>query len=566
MSQIKISTKLIMLVSLMLLFILLVGFIGMLNIKTVDKTVDTIYKDRVLPLRKLDNIAAAYDVKFVGVVEQADARTITFPEALEELKGVSAIVTSNMDEYLRSSLSAEERKLADEAVELRKTSKTAYTDVIKIFAEEDNEGSRTRLDAFIRDRLYQDTKPFVMKIDQLKDLQLSIAEELSIEGNKTYSRALWLNSILMVFASIVGLSFGIFIILGIRKSLANANKVVEQMAAGNLLVEVTSDNKDEIGLFMENLSLMVSKIKEVIGQVLVGSESITNASLQLSSTSQQLSQSATEQASSVEEVSSSMEEMVSNIQQSAENSTEAEKIAEFARMGIENLSEASEKSLSSVFDIAEKIRIINDIAFQTNLLALNAAVEAARAGEHGRGFAVVASEVRKLAERSKIAADEIVGLADLSRSNTEKAMISMRKLVPEISKTSKLVQEIKAGSVEQNSGADQINSAIQQMNQLTQQNAAASEEMATNAEELSSQAERLLNQVSFFKVEEKLHIKQHVTKSTNNIRQTGKGLVKPLNKELNRNSSKLKTYRPAKGISLNLSESKDEDYEKFSSY
>lgn len=97
-------------------------------------------------------------------------------------------------------------------------------------------------------------------------------------------------------------------------------------------------------------------------------------------------------------------------------------------------------------DIANKISIITDIAFQTNILALNAAVEAARAGEHGKGFAVVAAEVRKLAERSKLAADEIVTLAQKGLDLSQGAGKVMEEVLPKIQNTTKLVQEITAAS------------------------------------------------------------------------------------------------------------------------
>jgi methyl-accepting chemotaxis protein len=219
----------------------------------------------------------------------------------------------------------------------------------------------------------------------------------------------------------------------------------------------------------------------------------------LQSTAEQISQGANEQAASVEEVSATMEEISSNIAQNSDNAQQTEKISEASANGIQKVAVSSKQSLESISTISQKITIINDIAFQTNILALNAAVEAARAGEHGKGFAVVAAEVRKLAERSKLAADEIVSLSQKSVSVTQESGLLMEKLLPEIAKTAQLVQEISAASMEQSNGANQVNGAIQQLNSITQQNASSSEELSSSAEELANQAETLLDLVSFFK-------------------------------------------------------------------
>ncbi len=175
--------------------------------------------------------------------------------------------------------------------------------------------------------------------------------------------------------------------------------------------------------------------------------------------------------------------------------------------------------------IAEKISIINDIAFQTNILALNAAVEAARAGEHGRGFAVVATEVRKLAERSKNAAEEIDELFRSGVKISEEAGQQLEAIVPEIEKTAKLIQEIAAASKEQNSGAEQINTAIQQLNIITQKSASTSGNVAVNAETLSKQAEKLRNIISFFTVNKKII---NTNQKKQQIQQ--KSIVKEINK------------------------------------
>jgi methyl-accepting chemotaxis protein len=242
-----------------------------------------------------------------------------------------------------------------------------------------------------------------------------------------------------------------------------------------------------------------------------------------------------------------MEEMTSNIKQNAENALQTEKIAlqsaENAKVG----GKAVAETVSAMKEIAGKISIIEEIARQTNLLALNAAIEAARAGEHGKGFAVVASEVRKLAERSQTAAAEINRLSATSVEVAENAGDMLAKLVPDISKTAELVQEITAASNEQNSGAEQINKAIQQLDQVIQQNASASEELSSTASNLTGQAEQLMNVMSFFKTKESK--KSFVSQATLKNKSNGNGG--------NGAQPKIEPKPSSKGYKLNLEGSTD---------
>ena len=274
--------------------------------------------------------------------------------------------------------------------------------------------------------------------------------------------------------------------------------LAESLAHGDLTKTIKVDQKDEVGRLAAALKSMSDQLRRVIGEVSASTENVASGGEELAASSQSLAEGATEQAASVEEVSSSMEEMASNIQGNAENAVETEKIASKAALNAEESGKAVAQAVSAMTEIAEKISVIEEIARQTNLLALNAAIEAARAGEHGKGFAVVAAEVRKLAERSGVAAAEISELSSTTVGVAEKAGGMLEELVPDIQKTATLIQDIAAASNEQNAGVDQINAAIQQLDRVIQQNASSSEEVASTSEALSQEGARLQQVISFF--------------------------------------------------------------------
>jgi methyl-accepting chemotaxis protein len=272
--------------------------------------------------------------------------------------------------------------------------------------------------------------------------------------------------------------------------------VAERISQGDLTAEATVlGDQDVLG---KSLAEMTRKLREVVSEVKDAADHIATGSQQLSASTEQLSQGVSEQAASAEEASASVEEMNATIRSNADNSGHTEKMAIKSATDASDGSTAVAAAMTAMKDIADKILIVEEIARQTNLLALNAAIEAARAGEHGKGFAVVASEVRQLAARSQAAAAKISALSASSMEVAERAAGMLGVLVPDIRKTSELVQEISAASREQRASAEQINSAIQQLNKVTQQNAGAAEEMSSTAEELSSEAEELRAAVDFF--------------------------------------------------------------------
>ena len=280
-------------------------------------------------------------------------------------------------------------------------------------------------------------------------------------------------------------------------------RIMTAIEQGDLTQNITNDYQGDFKALKEAVNNTVGKLSDTITQVRTAADALTNASGQVSATAQSLSQSSSEQAASVEESSASVEQMSASINQNAENAKVTDNLASKTAVEATEGGGAVKNTVDAMKKIAQKIGIIDDIAYQTNLLALNAAIEAARAGEHGKGFAVVAAEVRKLAERSQVAAQEIGGLAGDSVGLAERAGHLLDEIVPSIRKTSDLVQEIASASQEQSSGVAQINNAMNQLNQATQQNASASEELAATAEELGGQAEQLQQLMQFFTIDER---------------------------------------------------------------
>ncbi|WP_371322912.1 methyl-accepting chemotaxis protein [Dechloromonas sp. ZY10] len=285
----------------------------------------------------------------------------------------------------------------------------------------------------------------------------------------------------------------------------DVQRVMSAMAAGDMTQTIAKAYQGDFATLKDSINDTIGKLSETVSQIITAADALSNAAGQVSATAQSLSQSSSEQAASVEETTASLEEMTASVAQNTENAKVTDNMASKAAKEAGEGGDAVGKTVEAMKSIADKIGIIDDIAYQTNLLALNAAIEAARAGEHGKGFAVVAAEVRKLAERSQVAAQEIGELAGSSVKAAERAGSLLQEMVPSIQKTSDLVQEIAMASQEQSSGVLQINNAMGQLNKATQQNASASEELAATAEELGGQAGQLQQLMGFFQVDDGHH-------------------------------------------------------------
>jgi methyl-accepting chemotaxis protein len=350
---------------------------------------------------------------------------------------------------------------------------------------------------------YESQKAFSAALeltDKLRDMDVQGSTGAAEHASQAFAAAHSWVLALVVLGVLVGLTMAFVITRSLTGPLRQAVGAADRLAQGDLTVELDASGKDETGQLLHSMQQMIARLSRVVSEVNAGAQSLASASEQVSATAQSLSQAASEQASNVEQTSASLEQMSDAISRTAKSAHVTDDIASKAATEASEGGEAVKSTVAAMKQIAQKISIIDDIAYQTNLLALNAAIEAARAGEHGKGFAVVAAEVRKLAERSQIAAQEIGTVAASSVELAEKAGQLLDQMVPNIKKTSDLVQEITSTSEDQSMGVGQITSAMGQLSQTTQQNASSSEQLAATAEEMSGQAAQLQQTMAFFEL------------------------------------------------------------------
>ncbi|GAB4256227.1 MAG: hypothetical protein Kow0065_04860 [Methylomicrobium sp.] len=283
--------------------------------------------------------------------------------------------------------------------------------------------------------------------------------------------------------------------------LGEVRRILSAMEQGDMTQQIDERYKGQLEELRKAANNTVKKLGQTVSEVVEAAVSLNRASEQIRSTSQALSEAASEQAANVEETSASIEQMTGRIDQNAENAKMTDTTADKAAHEADQGGLAVKQTIAAMKTIADKIGIIDDIAYQTNMLALNAAIEAARAGDHGKGFAVVAAEVRKLAEHSQVAAQEIGELAESSVNTAENAGKMLDEIVPGIARTSALVRQIADASREQSAGVQQVNLTMAQINKITQQNATVSEELAGTAQDMTQRIEQLQQLMSFFRVD-----------------------------------------------------------------
>jgi methyl-accepting chemotaxis protein len=510
-SHFTIKTRLIGVLTILCVLLLGIGLQGLTVMRSINASLGSVYNDRLIPTGQIAsiNMLMLENMRQLHLAAMHDPR---LPESKLHDHPIAMhldVVKKNIDtigeiwkDYMATYLTSEEKILAEEFAEKRAR---FVKEGLLVAIDKFNNGNFAEANDHLVKHvgpLFADAKKVAEKLLQLQN---DVAKQEYDTSTAHYQESLTISIGIIgggiLFAALLGFWIVRTLFAQLGAEPRDLAAVVSRVAEGDMTVKVATRAGDNSSALFA-IKSMVEKLTNIISEVNVASEALNNAAGQVSATAQSLSQSSSEQAASVEETTASVEQMTASINQNTENAKVTDGMATTAAQQAEQGGKAVKETVDAMKQIADKIGIIDDIAYQTNLLALNAAIEAARAGEHGKGFAVVAAEVRKLAERSQVAAQEIGQVASSSVKLAEKAGALLDEIVPSIKKTSDLVQEIAAASQEQSQGVAQINGAMGQLNQATQQNASASEELAATAEEMSGQAAQLQELMSFFRLAE----------------------------------------------------------------
>lgn len=541
MAKTKVGTKLFAIVGLMTIVLIIVGLVGLYVARVTNEGLDSVYKDRVVPLEQLKVISDMYAVNIVDTSHKVRNGGLSWKDGIRNVDEASKIVNDKWKAYLATTLVPEEQKLVAEIKPMMAKADESVLKLKALFAKEDKDG----LAAFTINEMYPIMDPLSDKIGALVNVQLVESKKVYTDSEALYHKSRWFIIGLIIFGALGSLLVAFFIIKGILKELggepSDVSHVANAVAGGDLTISVQVDERDH-GSVLWAMKNMTTNLRSIMSQVSNTSSQVAAAASQLHSTADRIATGAEEVVAQAGTVATAGEEMSATSGDIAQNCQFAAEGAQRASHTAQNGAEVVERTVRVMGQIAEKVQesartvgslgersdqigaiigTIEDIADQTNLLALNAAIEAARAGEQGRGFAVVADEVRALAERTTRATREIGEMIKTIQNETKGAVAAMEQgvhqvetgtmeaaksgnalqnILQQINEVAMQVNQIATAAEEQTATTGEISSNMQQITEVVHQTSQGAHESATAAAQLSGNAEVLQTLVRQFKL------------------------------------------------------------------
>jgi methyl-accepting chemotaxis protein len=510
--NLSIKSRLIFVIGFLSLQLVIGALIGIISLGVANESAKAMFSDRLVPLSQLDQLVRLLSANQLLVAKAVTGEASAIEQQMAQVEANIAAANQVWGEFVRSDLTSDEQRLADQLTADRKV---FVGMALKPAIEALRARELARAIELVHGPMTALFVPVQAGVNALIQLQVDVARRENERSERTYVLVRGSCIAGVLFGLGLALLIGTWLVRAISKPLDEAVKIAGAIAAGDLSAHIVVRSQDETGRLMQALKEMSESLVAIVTKVRSGTDTIATASSQIAAGNLDLSARTEQQASSLEETAASMEELTGTVKQNADNARQANALAasasEVARKGgaVVGKVVATMASINaSSKKIVDIIGVIDSIAFQTNILALNAAVEAARAGEQGRGFAVVAAEVRSLAQRSAAAAKEITALIgdSVDKVNVGSALVgeagsTMDEVVASVRRVTDIMGEITNASQEQSAGIAQVNQAIAQMDAVTQQNAALVEQAAAAAESMLDQAGTLSEVVGVFRLD-----------------------------------------------------------------